>query len=40
VWLETPANPLWTISDIAATAEATHSTGALLAVDSTVATPN
>jgi cystathionine gamma-synthase len=39
VWLETPANPLWTISDIAAAAEAAHSAGALLAVDSTVATP-
>lgn len=39
VWLETPANPLWTISDIRAAAEATHAAGALLAVDSTVATP-
>ena len=39
VWLETPANPLWTISDIAAAAEDAHSAGALLAVDSTVATP-
>jgi cystathionine gamma-synthase len=39
VWLETPANPLWTISDIAAAAEAAHAAGALLAVDSTVATP-
>jgi len=39
VWLETPANPLWTISDIAAAAEAVHAAGARLAVDSTVATP-
>ncbi len=39
VWAETPANPLWTITDIAAAAEITHAAGALLAVDSTVATP-
>ena len=39
VWLETPSNPLWTVSDIAAAAEAAHRAGALLAVDSTVATP-
>ena len=39
VWLETPANPLWTISDIAAAAEAAHAAGARLAVDSTAATP-
>jgi cystathionine gamma-synthase len=39
VWLETPANPMWGISDIAAAAEAAHKVGALLAVDSTVATP-
>jgi cystathionine gamma-synthase len=39
VWIETPANPLWGISDIAATAEAAHAAGALLAVDSTIATP-
>jgi cystathionine gamma-synthase len=39
VWVETPANPLWTITDIAATAEIAHAAGALLAVDSTVATP-
>ena len=39
VWIETPANPLWTITDIAATAEMVHAAGALLAVDSTVATP-
>jgi cystathionine gamma-synthase len=39
VWIETPANPLWTITDIAAAAEAAHRAGARLAVDSTVATP-
>ncbi len=39
VWIETPANPLWTITDIAAVAELAHRAGALLAVDSTVATP-
>ncbi len=39
VWIETPANPLWGISDIAAAADAAHAAGALLAVDSTVATP-
>ena len=36
---ETPANPLWTVTDIAATARLAHGVGALLAVDSTVATP-
>jgi cystathionine gamma-synthase len=39
VWVETPANPLWTVTDIAATAAIAHAAGARLAVDSTVATP-
>ena len=39
LWIETPANPLWTITDIAAAAEIAHAAGALLCVDSTVATP-
>jgi len=39
VWIETPANPLWTVTDIAAAAEIAHRAGALLAVDSTAATP-
>jgi cystathionine gamma-synthase len=39
VWVETPANPLWTVTDIAATAALAHRAGALLAVDSTVASP-
>ena len=39
VWVETPANPLWSVTDIAATATVAHAAGARLAVDSTVATP-
>jgi cystathionine gamma-synthase len=39
VYIETPGNPLWTITDIAAVAEIAHAAGALLAVDSTAATP-
>jgi cystathionine gamma-synthase len=39
VWIETPANPLWTVTDISATAEIAHAAGALVAVDSTVASP-
>jgi cystathionine gamma-synthase len=39
VWLETPANPTWVISDLSAAAEIAHRAGARLAVDSTVATP-
>jgi len=39
VWIETPANPTWEVVDIAAVAEIAHRAGAILAVDSTVATP-
>ena len=39
VWIETPANPTVGVTDIAAAAEIAHAAGALLAVDSTVATP-
>ena len=39
IWIETPANPLWTVTDIEATARIAHAAGARLAVDSTVATP-
>jgi cystathionine gamma-synthase len=39
VWIETPANPLWTVTDIAAAAQIAHDAGARLAVDSTAATP-
>src|SRR3712207_6752477 len=39
VWIETPSNPLWTITDIAGAAEIAHAAGARLAVDSTAASP-
>ena len=39
IYIETPGNPLWPISDIAAIAEIAHTAGAMLAVDSTCATP-
>ena len=39
VWIETPSNPLWTITDITLAARIAHAAGALLAVDSTVPTP-
>ncbi|CAH2598582.1 Cystathionine gamma-synthase [Rhodovastum atsumiense] len=39
VWLESPANPLWGVTDIAAAADIAHAAGAKLAVDSTCATP-
>jgi cystathionine gamma-synthase len=39
VWMETPSNPLWTVTDIAEVARIAHAAGALLAVDSTVPTP-
>jgi len=39
VWIETPANPLWSITDIVGAAQIAHRAGALLAVDSTAATP-
>ena len=39
VWIETPANPTWAITDIAAVAGLAHGAGARLAVDSTAATP-
>ncbi|MEP7276581.1 MAG: PLP-dependent aspartate aminotransferase family protein [Betaproteobacteria bacterium] len=39
VWIETPANPLWTLTDIALACEIAHAAGAHVAVDSTVATP-
>jgi cystathionine gamma-lyase len=38
-WIESPGNPLMTITDIAACAEIAHKHGALLAVDNTFATP-
>jgi cystathionine gamma-synthase len=39
VWIETPANPMWDMTDIAAVADMAHAAGARVAADSTVATP-
>jgi cystathionine gamma-synthase len=39
VWTESPANPLWGITDLAAVAEIARAAGAHVAADSTVATP-
>jgi cystathionine gamma-synthase len=39
VWIETPANPTWDVTDIAAAASLAREVGATLAVDSTAATP-
>ncbi|MFO7293951.1 MAG: PLP-dependent aspartate aminotransferase family protein [Actinomycetes bacterium] len=39
VWVETPANPILRLTDIAAVAELAHAAGAEVAVDSTFATP-
>jgi len=39
IWIETPANPTLVVTDIKAMAEVAHRAGALLAVDSTFATP-
>jgi len=39
VWIETPVNPVYEVVDIAEAAKAAHGAGALLAVDSTAASP-
>lgn len=39
VWVETPCNPTWDVIDVARAAEIAHASGAVLAVDATVATP-
>ena len=39
IWVETPANPLWTITDVEEAARIAHGAGAVLGVDSTVPTP-
>ena len=39
VWIETPSNPMLDVVDIARAAEVAHAAGAILAVDSTAATP-
>jgi cystathionine gamma-synthase len=39
IWIETPANPTWDITDIAAASALAREVGAIVAVDSTAATP-
>ncbi|HEV8277299.1 MAG TPA: MFS transporter, partial [Streptosporangiaceae bacterium] len=39
IWVETPANPMWEITDLAALCELAHSAGVRVAVYNTVATP-
>ncbi|HJT31041.1 MAG TPA: PLP-dependent aspartate aminotransferase family protein [Pirellulales bacterium] len=39
LWIESPGNPLMSITDIVACAELAHKRGALLAVDNTLASP-
>ena len=39
VWIESPGNPLMSITDVAACAEMAHRHGAMLGIDSTFATP-
>lgn len=39
VWIESPANPTWEVTDIAAASEIAREVDAFVAVDSTVATP-
>ena len=39
IWLETPSNPLWSITDIRAVSDLAHKHGARVAVDSTGASP-
>jgi cystathionine gamma-synthase len=39
IWIETPANPTWDITDIAAASTVAREVGAVVAVDSTAATP-
>ena len=39
LWLETPANPTWEITDVAAAADIAHAAQVCVAVDNTVPTP-
>ncbi|MGH7418345.1 MAG: trans-sulfuration enzyme family protein, partial [Candidatus Rokuibacteriota bacterium] len=39
VWVETPSNPQWKVTDIARLADIAHEVGALCVCDNTVATP-
>src|SRR5690349_7007410 len=39
LWTETPANPMWEVTDLAAICALAHAAGVRVAVDNTVATP-
>lgn len=39
IWVETPANPTWEVTDIAAASQVAREVGGIVAVDSTCATP-
>lgn len=39
LWIETPSNPTWAITDIRRVSALAHEAGALVAIDNTVATP-
>jgi cystathionine gamma-synthase len=39
LWVETPANPMWEITDLAAVCALAHAAGVRVVVDNTVATP-
>jgi cystathionine gamma-synthase len=39
LWVETPANPMWEITDLSAACQLAHGAGIRVAVDNTVATP-
>src|SRR6516165_1274521 len=39
LWVETPANPMWEVTDLAAICGLAHAAGVRVAVDNTVATP-
>ena len=39
IWAETPSNPLWKVTDLAAVAEIARAAGACLVCDNTTATP-
>lgn len=39
VWLETPANPMWDVTDLKEACEIAHAAGAIVCADSTVSSP-
>jgi len=39
VWIETPTNPTWEVTDIAASAKIAHEAGAILGIDGTCSSP-